>query len=83
MRYLRDTAARHGLPIPALALLFALSTGVDHVLVGVDSVEQLLGNVGYLENGLPARIGGLREELGALEVTDEETILPYKWKDVT
>lgn len=80
LRDLHDAAARHCLPIPALALLFVLSTSVDHVLVGVDSVEQLLGNAGYLENGLLARIGGLREELDALEVTDEETILPYTWK---
>ena len=77
---MRETAARHCLPIPALALLFALATGADYVLVGVDSVEQLLGDAGHLENGLSARIGGLREELGALEVTEEEIILPYKWK---
>ncbi|HVN25590.1 MAG TPA: aldo/keto reductase [Syntrophorhabdales bacterium] len=76
---LKHLAKLHDTSIEALALLFARSSGVDYVVVGVDSVAQLERNAALMAAGgdlLPE----LKASFDALEIYDEEIILPYRWK---
>ena len=76
---LRDISARRGIPVNALCLCFALlEPGIDKVVVGMDSIEQLRGNIGslaYLD-----RVADLGKEMEKLELHDEDIILPYNWR---
>jgi aryl-alcohol dehydrogenase-like predicted oxidoreductase len=80
IEYLTSLARMHDTSIEALALLFAASSGVDYVILGVDSAAQLKKNAALMTNGannLSSRVNG---GFAALAISDEEIILPYRWK---
>jgi aryl-alcohol dehydrogenase-like predicted oxidoreductase len=81
LRRLSAIARRNGLTVGAMALLFAASCDIDHVVLGVDSAEQLEINVRWLANGSSDRFAQVRQELDELEVSAEDVILPYRWKN--
>jgi aryl-alcohol dehydrogenase-like predicted oxidoreductase len=77
---LRSLARLHNTSVEALALLFAASSGVDHVVLGVDSVAQLERNALLMANDAENLLQELKGGLDTLEISDEEIILPYRWK---
>ena len=79
LKRLSAIAHENGLTVGAMALLFAASCDVDHIVLGVDSAEQLEENLGWLGNGGSRRFAQVRHVLDELEVTAEDVILPYRW----
>lgn len=80
LKHLASMARMHGTSVEALAILFAVSSGVDHVLLGVDNAEQLERNVGHMSNGVEDLLPRLKQGFDMLEVSNEEIILPFRWK---
>ena len=81
LKRLSGLALAHGLTVGATALLFAASCDIDHVVLGVDSAEQLETNLKWLGNGGSRRFAQVSPGLDELEVTAEDVILPYRWKN--
>ncbi len=77
---LRGLARMHATSVEALALCFAASSGVDYLVVGVDNPAQLERNAALLADGMEGFYLRLNDGLDSLEITDEEIILPYRWK---
>jgi aryl-alcohol dehydrogenase-like predicted oxidoreductase len=77
---LTGLAKMHGTSVEELALLFALSSGVDYVVLGVDNAAQLEKNAALIAKGKTGVLPDLRRGFDMFEVSDEEIILPYKWK---
>jgi hypothetical protein len=63
-----------------LALLFTGSAGVDYVVLGVDNAAQLERNAAIMANGAMNLLPKLKDRFDTLEISDEEIILPYRWK---
>jgi hypothetical protein len=63
-----------------LALLFTGSAGVDYVVLGVDNAAQLERNAAIMANGAIEALPKLKDGFDMLEISDEEIILPYRWK---
>jgi len=80
LKHLASMARLHGTSIEALALLFALNSGVDNVVLGVDSVEQLEKNVGHITGSARDLLPRLKQGFDMLEISDEGIILPFNWK---
>jgi aryl-alcohol dehydrogenase-like predicted oxidoreductase len=81
LRRLSMIAQENGLAVGALALIFAASCDIDHVVLGVDSATQLEMNLAWLHNGSSDRFAQIRHALDELEVSAEDVILPYRWKN--
>jgi len=77
---LRSLARVHDTSVEALAMLFAASSGVDHIVLGVDSAGELEKNASLMTNGAENLLPELKGEFDMLEISDEEIILPYRWK---
>jgi len=80
LRALSAIAMENSVPVGALALLFAASCDVDHVVLGVDSAVQLEMNLKWLTNGSSDGFAQIKHRLDELEVDSEDVILPYRWK---
>ena len=80
IKHLASVARMHDTSVEALALLFAASSGVDYVVLGVDSVAQLEENAALMTNDANNLLSSLNGGFDRLEIADEEIILPYKWK---
>jgi len=80
IKELVNLARLHGTSIEALALLFAVSSGVDHVVLGVDSAAQLEKNAALMAIDTANLLSELKSRFDMLEVADEDIILPYRWK---
>lgn len=75
---LNALAAKHKIPLSALCLNFVINQpGVDEVILGVDSLENLKENVGALK--FQKKVSGLLPQLKDFSETDEEVILPTNW----
>lgn len=81
LRRLSAIAHENDLTVGAMALIFAASCEVDHVVLGVDSAGQLDMNLKWLANGSSHRFAQLSHGLDGLEVEAEDVILPYRWKN--
>jgi aryl-alcohol dehydrogenase-like predicted oxidoreductase len=79
IKRIREISEAYQITIESMAISFVLSHGVDGIVLGVDSVEQLEKNISYLDNLSIEDLSGLKKELEPLEVLDEDIILPYKW----
>ncbi len=77
---LSEMARMHDTSIEALALLFARSSGVHNIVLGVDSVVQLERNVRHMDNGTVGLSPGVKQAFDGLEISNEEVILPFLWK---
>ncbi len=78
LRALGQMAKETGKSIQSLCLTFANAcAGIDRIIIGVDSKENLESNIAAITGGLTAAefdiLRGLREER-------EEIILPFNWK---
>jgi aryl-alcohol dehydrogenase-like predicted oxidoreductase len=80
IKHLANVARMHDTSVEALALLFAASCGVDWVVLGVDSVTQLEKNAALMTNDASDLLSRLDGGLDKLEISDEDIILPYRWK---
>lgn len=80
IKHLANVARMHDTFVEALALLFAASSGVDCVVLGVDSVAQLEKNAALMTNDASNLLSRLDGALDKLEIIDEDIILPYRWK---
>jgi aryl-alcohol dehydrogenase-like predicted oxidoreductase len=80
LKHLASMARMHGTSVEALALLFAVSSGVDHVVLGVDNGEQLEKDVAHMANGIAELLPRLKQGFDMLEISNEEIILPFRWK---
>jgi len=75
---LKRTAASRRLSMFDLALGYVLvNTKINQVVVGVDSKEQLLANIGV---NLDAFNEALIKEIDGIDVKDESLLYPYNWK---
>lgn len=80
VREIRELSSANGIRPECLALLFASSKPwVDGVVVGIDSVKQLISNNECFRAGHTSSYAAMESSLLGLEVHDEEIILPYKW----
>jgi len=80
IRHLETLARMHDISIEGLALLFAISSDVDYVVLGVDSVAQLEKDAALMAADTDHVLPKLKTRFDMLEVPDEDIILPYKWK---
>jgi aryl-alcohol dehydrogenase-like predicted oxidoreductase len=80
IEHLANVARMHGTSIEALALLFAASSGIDCVVLGVDSAAQLEKNAALMTSDASDLLSRLDGGLDELEISDEDIILPYRWK---
>ena len=76
---LAELAETRETSIETLALLFALSSGVDYVVLGVDSAVQLEKNAALMHSDSMHLMAGLKDRFETLQVADENIILPYNW----
>lgn len=81
LQHLNSIADSSGLFVSAICLDFALiNPFIDHVVVGVDSLDQLKTNV---ENvNLCGKVLEIKGDLNSLSIEDEEILMPYKWEKV-
>ncbi len=80
VREIRELSSAIGMKPECLALLFAASKPwVEGVVVGIDSVKQLISNNECFRAGHTGRFAAMESALSGLAVHDEEIILPYKW----
>jgi len=78
LSHLRALAAEAGVPLPALALLFAAyAPGVARAVIGVDSVANLHENLAAADYLAAAET--LRPALTKLAESTDTFILPYAW----
>ncbi|HUJ90055.1 MAG TPA: aldo/keto reductase [Syntrophorhabdales bacterium] len=80
LKHLASLASMHGMSVEALALLFALSSGADYVVLGVDSPAQLERNAAIMAKDTASLLPRLKGGFQMLEISDEDIILPYRWK---
>jgi len=72
-------AREQNVPVAALCLNFALlEQGIDQVVVGVDSLDNLKQNLA--SQAAQEKVNGLMPALKALREDNEEFILPFKWE---
>jgi aryl-alcohol dehydrogenase-like predicted oxidoreductase len=77
---LANLARLHGTSVEALALLFACSSGVDFIVLGVDNTAQLEKNAALVANDTAELAPKMNREGDLFEIHDEDIILPYRWK---
>lgn len=77
---LAELAEIHETSIEVLALLFALSSGADYVVLGVDSTVQLEKSAALMQLDTANLVSRLNGRFETLQIADEDIILPYKWK---
>lgn len=79
IKLLDQISLNQKIPIPTLALLFVLKQKfIDKVIIGVDSKNQLISNIAALK--YLNRYKNIVRDLNALQVNDENILLPYRWK---
>lgn len=77
MEQLNNISAETGISIAALSMAFVLAQdGVDYMVIGVDSLDNLMQNLKDADTELDDRT---LNHLRALKVHDENLILPTKW----
>lgn len=77
LAHIRELARKHALSLQSLALNYALSqSGVDHVLIGVDSKEQLLANLAIAHEQPDPEI---IREIDAIQIADTDLLNPSLW----
>jgi len=73
-----EVSKKYRIPVNALCLSFAmLNDSIDKVIIGVDSLKQLkenLDSLKYLD-----RVKAVYDQLGSLNLDDEDIILPVNW----
>jgi uncharacterized protein len=75
---LHSTVKRSGRTMEDIALSYALNQpDIDQVIIGVDTKQQLMKNVGFAEATLPEDI---REAIDAIQVKEVELLYPKNWK---
>ncbi|WP_373515393.1 aldo/keto reductase [Persicitalea sp.] len=75
---LGQLASRFGVPLESMALNYAvINPHIDHVLIGVDTPEQLQANLSSLAQTLPPE---LIETLDRIKVKDVALLNPTNWK---
>ena len=75
---LQNLAKGNKIPIAALCLNFTLlNPFVSKVIIGVDSLEHLRGNVSGLN--FADKTESITDELQELSIDDEQIVLPFKW----
>lgn len=78
---IRKISEEYNIRPECMALLFAAErSGVDGVVIGVDSKEHLMSNIGCFSEESLNKYKLVKPLLSDLAVYDEEIILPYKWK---
>ncbi|MBF9253776.1 aldo/keto reductase [Pontibacter sp. 172403-2] len=76
---LQQLAQKANIPLEALLMHFVLQVpGINNLVIGVNSLKALKANLATSE--YQAAIQYLLPELKRYEVTDEDILLPYKWK---
>lgn len=81
VRTLREISEVYHIRPEWLALLFVITNSlVDKVVIGIDSMEQLMRNIQCLCDESICRYKGVEHLLSDLEVYDEDIILPYRWR---
>lgn len=81
VRSIRETAKLCDIAPECMAQLFIFTRpGIDGVVMGVDSREQLMRNTGCLSTEALDRYKLAEPFLSGMAVTDEDIILPYRWK---
>ena len=80
IKKLAGLARLYGTSVEALALLFAGSSGVDYVVLGVDNAAQLEKNAALVANDTANLASKMNRGADLFEVPDEDIILPYRWK---
>jgi len=80
IRHLAALARSSGTTIEGVALLFAVSSNIDYVVLGVDSVAQLEQDAALVAAAPKDVLPRLRNRFDMFEVADENIILPYRWK---
>ncbi len=80
VREIGELSSANGIRPECLALLFAASKPwVDGVVVGIDSVKQLISNHECFRAAHTGSYAAMEPSLSGLAVHDEDIILPYKW----
>lgn len=78
LQTLRQLARENDLTIASLCLNFALLNDcLDHVIIGVDGLDQLQDNVAAVRD--LDKVKALLPQLRDMEMQDEEVILPFRW----
>lgn len=78
VQILKDLAVEHDLSMFDLALGYVLSkSGIDQIIIGVDSKEQLKKNLDVRERKLDDALIG---KIDAISVKEESLLYPYNWK---
>jgi uncharacterized protein len=74
----KEKAAAKRLSVYDLALAYALKKkAIDHVIIGVDSIQQLQANLTAAATVLDEE---LEKEIDSINVAEEELLYPYNWK---
>jgi aryl-alcohol dehydrogenase-like predicted oxidoreductase len=75
---LQEIALEYDLTMYDLALSYVLSKKeIDHVIIGVDSVEQLVNNLRVQKFTMNEELSG---KIDAINVEEESLLYPYNWK---
>ena len=77
---LQKISRRYDLSISAICLNYVLlNPFVNKVVIGVDSLEHLKKNIDDLK--VLDKVSHLQDDLKGLAISDEEILLPYKWRN--
>jgi uncharacterized protein len=78
---IREVSKTYHIRPECMALLYVLSKAyIDGVVIGVDGKDHLMSNVRCLDAGSRGIFNQLESSMSEFEVTDEDLLLPYKWK---
>ena len=76
--YLNRLSMENGFSISDIALNFACGgKGIDRVVIGVESLENLRENVQDLDDS--GKVAEIRSKLDILKEENDNIILPFKW----
>ncbi len=80
LKKLRDISTQANIPIGYLCLCFVLlNPFIDHVIIGIDSMEQLRQNLRSLD--YMDEVKSFQQELKNLCVANEDILLPFRWNN--
>ena len=75
---LQEIASKYDLTMYDLALNYVLSKKeIDRVIIGIDSVEQLVNNIRVQKITMNEELSG---KIDAINVEEESLLYPYNWK---
>ncbi len=79
LKLLQEISQRHDLSISAICLNFCLLNPlIDKAVIGVDSLGHLKSNLHDIES--LEKVSQLRDVVNDLSISDEDILLPYRWK---